>query len=96
MENMENIYDYLDKYGLLKKRRGYMYLTDVINLCIEKPFLSCKELFTFLTENDSRYEGKNWSTIYRVCDYSLNQALGGKVTTFGFIKEASDYIRRNS
>ena len=88
----ELIKEFLKSNGFARKQRGFIYMSDAIELCIENQIISGKELTAILGK---KYSLSN-SQVLSALNYSLKYAKENgleNVSLLPFIRESADHIK---
>ena len=88
------VQEYLDSKGFIRKCSGYRYLIKAIEVAMEHPGMSCQDICDEISKRmPSEISSRS---IYRNCTYSVTHSDCHAYSTYAFILEAADMLRRES
>ena len=97
MEETKNtIRNYLDARGVSNQLKGYYYLENAIVIALHKPFLSCKDIFSEMMNDESvntALEGAE-NRVYSSVVYALKKSKSN-ASVNKFIKQAAYNINKS-
>lgn len=93
-EKEARVQQYLDDKGFARKRSGYRYLTVGIEIAMEHPGMACQDICKEISRRIP--DCASPKEAYRNCTYAIAKSTCKELTTYSFILEAADILRRNN